>query len=244
MKIDVVLTAQQVEKEQVQGKTVVVIDVLRATSVMLTAFKFGVSDIIPVLTPDEAIALKLKRGGNVILGGERNAELISGFDFGNSPLSYMHHGIKGKTLVMTTSNGTLAINNSLSAKELLIGAFSNLSALVKYLNGKDDVVLVCSGTNGKFTIEDALCAGKIIEGLKAISNNIDLSDAALMLHQMASVSHQELISIASGGYHYNVLKEKGYEADLDYCFQIDQVPILAIWEGDSIKCTTGTNDLL
>lgn len=234
MKIDVVATAQQANNSIVENKTVVVIDVLRATTVMVKVLNNGAKGIIPVLSPDEAFKIKKTETSNVVLGGERNADLIEGFDYGNSPLSYSDEVIKDKLLVMTTTNGTLAIKNSLSAKELLIAAFVNDKAVVDVLKSKEDIVLVCSGNNGLYTLEDALCAGRIIALLIDQNLNIQLSDFALSIHQLYLHSQTDLIKMAAKGYHYNVLSKKGYHKDLEYCFNSDQCKNVPIWNGSML----------
>ncbi|MCU4155034.1 2-phosphosulfolactate phosphatase [Carboxylicivirga sp. A043] len=234
MKIEVIATAQQVTEEQVKNKTVVVIDVLRATSVMVTALSNGAKAVVPVLSPDEAFQIKKSSGCEVLLGGERHAELIEGFDYGNSPLSYTPDVVKGKVVVMTTTNGTLAIHNSLLAKELYIASFLNDKAIVNQLKEKQDIVLVCSGNNGLYTLEDALCAGRIIHLLQQQHSNIRLSDFALSIKALYESHQQNIHNVAAQGYHYNVLRQKGYQQDLDYCFQTNVCDIVPEWSGDRI----------
>lgn len=230
MKIDVLTTAQQADSTLVKGKTVVVIDVLRATSVMVTALQNGASFIIPVLSPDEAFKIKSTLPESCVLGGERNAEPIAGFDYGNSPFSYTKEHIEGKALLMTTTNGTLAINNSLEADELLIGSFINDEAIAQRLADKNDILIVCSGNNGVYTLEDALCAGRLIYLLKTNCNNdIDCTDIALSVLALYQSNMDELESFASKGYHYNVLKQKGYHNDLEYCFKSNVCNAVPFW---------------
>ena len=231
MNIDVVATAQQVSESIVKDKTIVVIDVLRATSVMVTALNNDALGVIPVLEPEEAFGVKQEQKHDCILGGERHADLIEGFDFGNSPLAYSEDVIKEKILVMTTTNGTLALNNSLSASELLIGAFINDKAVAKELEEKDNIVLVCSGNNGLYTLEDALCAGRIIDLLMQRNDKIQLTDLALSVHQLYSQNKDDLMKLASKGYHYNVLAGKNYIEDLQYCFKSDICNIVPVWNG-------------
>ncbi|TRX65803.1 2-phosphosulfolactate phosphatase [Carboxylicivirga sp. M1479] len=234
MNIELIATAQQVSEEQVKNKTVVVIDVLRATSVMVSALNKGAKGIIPVLTPQEAFAVKEKLGDEVLLGGERHAEPIEGFDYGNSPLSYSNEVVQNKVLVMTTTNGTLAINNSLSARELLVASFANDQAVAEHIQSHTDVVLVCSGNNGLYTLEDALCAGRIIHLLQKKSASLTLSDFALSIQLLYESSQAQLKEVASKGYHYGVLQGKGYEKDLDYCFKSNTCTNIPVWTGEML----------
>lgn len=234
MHIEVIATAQQVREKLVEGKTVVVIDVLRATTVMITALNNGAKAVVPVITPEDAFVKKQAIGRVVLLGGERHAEPICGFDYGNSPLSYTPDVVNGKTLVMTTTNGTLAINNSLAADELLVGAFINSHALAEYLENKTDLVIVCSGNNGVYTLEDALCAGRIIRLLEERGVNMQCSDFALSLKVLYELNKNELEQLASQGYHYGVLRQKGYHQDLAYCFEEGVCNNIPVWNGHEL----------
>ncbi len=234
MQVEVIGTAQQVTEELVKGKTVVVIDVLRATTVMITALENGASAVVPVTMPEEAFKVKEQLGEQVLLGGERHAEPIEGFDYGNSPLSYTPSVVADRTLVMTTTNGTLALNNSMMAKELLVAAFINSDVVANYLSDKQEVVLVCSGNNGLYTLEDGLCAGKIIYQLEAAGLAVQCSDFALSQKSLYERHKDELVQLASRGYHYQVLKQKGYTADLQYCFQSHICTNIPVWNGRAL----------
>ncbi len=235
MKIEVIATAQQVSEQQVRNKTIVVIDVLRATSVIVTALSNGATSVIPVLSSDVAFNLKDQLGSSVILGGERYAEPIDGFDYGNSPLLYTEDVIKGKVLVITTTNGTLAIKNALAAKEVLVASFLNDKAIAEYLTGKQEVVLVCSGNNGLYTIEDALCAGRIIALLRKMCSALHLCDLALTLESVYKLNADNLQKYAANGHHYGVLKAKGYQKDIEYCFQSNVTEVIPFWDGYALK---------
>ena len=230
MKIEVIPTAQQVNSNAVKGKTVVVIDVLRATSVMITALNNSAKGVVPVLSPEDAFDIKEKSHDEVILGGERHAEPIAGFDYGNSPLSYSSSVIKDKVLVMTTTNGTLAIKNALSARELLVASFINDEAVANMLANKDEIALVCSGNNGLYTLEDALCAGRIMHLLEQRSS-VELSDFALSTKVLYQARQHNVSGIASKGFHYGVLLQKGYQADLEYCFTQNVSNTVPYWDG-------------
>nr|WP_321412105.1 2-phosphosulfolactate phosphatase [uncultured Carboxylicivirga sp.] len=232
--IDVINTAQEVTFEKVQGKTVVVIDVLRATSVMTTAIQNNAEQIIPVLTPEEAFKIKEKIGDKAVLGGERHAELIPGFDYGNSPLSYTSEVIEGKSLIITTTNGTLAIRNALAADELLIASFLNAQAIVNHLRNTEDIILICSGNNGVYTLEDNLCAGYIISLFENELINFQLSDSALSSFNLYSSTQNDVHKLASKGHHYNVLKNKNFDKDLKECFTKSKYNVVPKWDGKSI----------
>ncbi|HYG01363.1 MAG TPA: 2-phosphosulfolactate phosphatase, partial [Chryseosolibacter sp.] len=128
--IDVCLSPDLIHLYPVQESAIVVVDILRATSCMTTAFAHGVESIRPFAKLDECLAMK---GNGYFTAGERDGKKVEGFDFGNSPFEYMHDSIKGKRIAFTTTNGTLAIARSEGAKQILIGSFLNLSALTEHL---------------------------------------------------------------------------------------------------------------
>ncbi len=232
MYIDVIFSAGEAKRTKLEGCTAVVIDVLRATSVMVTALQNGAMGIWPVLSPEEGHAFRKKeKSSKVILGGERCAEHIPGFDFGNSPLDYTRENVSGKMVVMTTTNGTRALDASMQADEILVAAFLNAEATARHLTGRKKVSLICSGSNDAFTLEDALCAGYITECLVGANPSATISDAALALHQLFMSHRDNYQSLASDGRHYRLLQSKGLTADLDYCFQRDTVPVICHWKG-------------
>src|SRR6478736_2791639 len=146
-KIEVCFTPELVHVYGVKGKVVVVIDILRATSCMTTAIAHGVKSLIPVASLAECKALQNQ---GYIAAAERDGKKEDGFDIGNSPFSYMEKEVVGKTIAVTTTNGTQAISKSLAAKEIIIGSFLNRSAVVNYLKSQPhDVLLLCAGWKGK-----------------------------------------------------------------------------------------------
>jgi len=232
--IDVIFSASEVNPSRINGKTVVVIDVLRATSVMVTALNNGAKKVVPVLSPDEGFDYRNQTTEKVVLAGERNSDKIDGFDYGNSPLDMRPENIKGCTLVMTTSNGTRAIRNSSTAAELFVTSFLNAEATVCALNGYMDIVLVCSGSNGVFTMEDTLCAGYLIELLLDQNDAVDLADAAMASSQLYLLARNNIHLLAAQGRHYALLKSKGLTADLEYCFLPNQIDMVCKRRKNSI----------
>lgn len=165
-RIDVHLLPALVEPQQLAGQTVVVIDVLRATTTIIYALASGAIQVIPCLEVDEA-RLVAAGGvpGSTVLGGERGGLPISGFDVGNSPREYTRLRVGGKTVVFTTTNGTRALLRCKAARRVLIGAFVNHSAICRELVGEPEVTLLCAGTDGHVTREDALFAGAVVHEL-------------------------------------------------------------------------------
>ena len=164
------------------GGVAVVIDVLRASTTMITALAHGAAGIVPVADVDEARRLAGELGPRVVRGGERGGLRISGFDLGNSPREYTAERVAGQTVVITTTNGTAALHASRDAAEIVVGAIVNRRAVaeaVRRLAGDQGVVhLVCAGTDGVVSAEDVLAAGAILDAAAADGRDDALDDAA------------------------------------------------------------------
>lgn len=233
MKIDIVFTADEATKEKTQGKICVIIDVLRATSVMITALQNGAEKIYP-FKDIETIQEKCRNLKNIIKCGERNALKIPGFDLGNSPLEFTKEFVSGKDIYMSTTNGTKAIENSKNADKILICAFLNIHSVVeKIIEYNKDTVIVCAGTNGKFSLDDALCAGLIIKDLMNLTD-ISINDTALALIRI-SESHENLEEILKGCYHYSKLLSLGFASDMEHIFSVNKYNIVPEYENGYIS---------
>lgn len=234
MKIDVIFSASEVNSARIQGKTVVVIDVLRATSVMVTALNNGAHKVVPVLSPDEAFDYYKNNTGRVLLAGERYSDKIEGFDYGNSPLDMLPGVVDGATLVMTTTNGTLAIRKCADASELFVSAFLNARATVNVLNSFSEIVLVCAGSSGSFSLEDTLCAGYLTKLMVETKYNAEISDSAFAALHLYYGTQKNVHKLAAKGNHYSHLKKKGLNDDLEYCFRKNVIDMVCCREGDAI----------
>ncbi len=207
---------------------VVAIDVLRATSAICSAFQHGVGKIIPVSTLDEAIEYRDK---GFIVAAERKGQIVSGFDLGNSPYSYMDPKYKGKTIVLTTTNGTRAINTAKKVNNLIIGSLVNLDAVCEYLmdQGKS-VLLLGSGWKNKFCLEDTICAGAIAEKLLKsgdFHSENDSSIAAKYLYLSASENYFGFLKASS---HRRRLRALNLNEDIKYCLTPNQTIVVPIRE--------------
>ena len=219
MKIDVIPYASAIRPDLIKNRHVIVIDVLRASSVMVTALANGAKAFIPVRTVEEAHqkAIELPEE-EVLLCGERDAQIIDGFHLGNSPQDYTHNKVQGKTLIFTTSNGTLTLNKLAGTKEIFIGSFLNMNALVRKFQVLDNVVLVCSGTDNNFSMDDAMCAALFINEIMK-KKAVALSDFSIMLLKAFRKDNGDLHKLLKDCYHLNLLKRKGFEKDVEFCLQ-------------------------
>lgn len=222
MIVDVVLWAGDASGEKVAGKDAAVIDVFRATSVIVEAMKNGAEAVIPVETVREAVdtAERLGRDG-ILLAGERDTVMIEGFDLDNSPLKFTENAVKGKTIVQTTTNGTRAIRNSRQAASLYIASFLNYSAVCEKLASPGrDIVIVCSGREDEYTAEDGLCAGAMA-GQLAEKYGYALTDIAGVMAEIYVSAQDDLRGRLSSTRHYRHILGRGYNDDIEFCLQRD-----------------------
>ncbi len=214
------------------NSVVVIIDILRATSAICTAFEHGVEKIIPVATVEEAREYQAK---GYLAAAEREAVPVEGFPFGNSPYSYMGDHIKGQTIVLTTTNGTQAINAAKDAHRVIIGAFTNISAVCEYLVSQDrNVLLLCSGWKNKFNLEDALFAGAVTEQLVKHPEKFKLQDAALALSYLYQQAKEDPLKFLSKASHKERLAKLGLKDDIKYCLQPDQTRQIPVLENGAL----------
>ncbi len=224
--LEVCLTPELIHLHPPVGKTVVVTDILRATSCMVTALANGVESITPVASVEECQVLQHK---GYIAAGERNGVQIDGFDLGNSPLSYLNEAYSGKKVAMTTTNGTLAISRSSGANTILIGAFLNLSSLIDHLSIQtDDLLIVCAGWKGKASFEDTLFAGALVSKLFPIYDTD--SDAAVMAREVYEMNQGNLLGAIQKSSHYKRLKDLNIDDDFEFCATIDKFEIVPVLE--------------
>lgn len=225
--IEVCLTPELIGLYSPKGKVVVVIDILRATSCMTTAIAHGIKSLLPVATLEECKALQKK---GYIAAAERDGKMAEGFDLGNSPFSYMEPSLVGKTVAMTTTNGTEAIVRSREAEEVIIGSFLNKTAIINYLNSQpNDVLLLCAGWKGKINLEDTLFAGAVIEGLKdSFMSENDSAITALSLYQFAK---NDMMGFLSNSSHVRRLKGLNIYKDIAFCLNNDVYNVIPVLKG-------------
>jgi 2-phosphosulfolactate phosphatase len=220
--IDVCLSPDLMHLYTVEDRTVVVVDILRATSCMVTAFAYGVESITPFANLD--ICRSMKKNGYVT-SGEREGKKVEGFDKGNSPFEYMGEEIEGMRIAFTTTNGTQAIEKSKGAKEIVIGSFLNLSAVARHLLfSENNILIVCAGWKGKVNLEDTLFAGALIDKLKGhVEPDCDAPLAAQHLYNLAK---NDLVGFLSNSSHVKRLNRLDIHKDIEYCLTRDQYKVV------------------
>lgn len=232
MTIDVVLNPAEIAllpQRDLSATTCVVFDVLRATSSMITGLAHGAVEIHPVTTIDEAFAMK-KRLPHAVLGGERHGDRIEGFDVGNSPLEYLDLG--GRTIITTTTNGTVALRACEKAERVLVGAILNIDALAAELRRTqpEQVVLVCAGTFADFALEDAVAAGLLIGEIE----HAELTDSAYASLAITRL-YPEPIEVLRRARNGRALHAKGRSAEVEWCAQQSRFNIVGSMEQAVIR---------
>ncbi len=236
MKIDIIISADDIKESKIKDKIVVVIDMFRATSVIITALNNGCKEVIPYLTIEETLEEARKLGReDYILGGERRAVKIDGFDLSNSPLEYTKNNVENKTVFLTTTNGTKTLTKSKSAKRIFIGAMINAKAVANNLMKiNEDVVIINAGTNGNFSMDDYICSGYIINEILKDDKSIELTDIA----RTANIIYEENVDIMSyvkQATHYSVMKSLELDNDIEYCVKKSIVNIVPEYKNDRIQ---------
>lgn len=236
MRLDVYFAPGEVGPGDLTGRTVVVLDVLRATSVIVAALAAGARAIYPVGSVEEALRLANTLGrGDVVLCGERRCLPIEGFDLGNSPVEFTPERVAGKTLVMSTTNGTLAILASQGAARVLVGSLLNLSAVAEELaRSAAEPVFICAGRERHFALDDAVAVGAVAQRLLELRPGEwrlnDGAQAALALAERFGCDAALFARTASG----QAIAAAGLEADLDDCARLDEHAVLPTLHDRSI----------
>lgn len=214
------------------GYTCVVFDILRATTTIVTALYSGASRVVPVSTIEEAIAYKRERNPRVLLGGERNGDPIPSFDLGNSPREYLH--VQAREIVITTTNGTVALKACEGADHLLAASFLNMTATANWLKTKmpEKLRILCAGTFDAFALEDALAAGCLLEKLHPKEDC--LCDASLALLELFSRSKDRWREWLRSSKNAKALQRAGRSADIDFALLLDSSPIVCLHDGTGL----------
>lgn len=230
--INVCLSPALIPLFEVEKHIVVIIDIFRATSSICYGIDNGAEAIIPVAEVEECLAYQ-EICPQYLLAAERNGEVVAGFDFGNSPFSYTEDKVKGKTVVLTTTNGTHALHLSRNAKKVVIGSFLNLSAVTEWLKAQhDDVLLVCAGWKNNFNLEDTMFAGAVADQL--IPAGFTPDDAAIAAFDLYQLAKNDLGGYLKKTSHSERLKKLGIEKDIAFCLQVDIAGAIPVLDGERL----------
>lgn len=225
-RVEVCFTPGEYQYFKDEFEIVVVIDVLRATSAICAAFDNGIAAIIPVPTVEEAWKYKKK---GYLAGAERKGQIVDGFDFGNSPFSYMKDEFRGKEVVLTTTNGTKSLDVAKEAELVVVGSFLNLRVLSEWLAEQDkNILCLCSGWQDKFNLEDTICAGAISEHLLSTGNFTSEEDSSIAAKYLYLSAKDNYFGYLKSSSHRRRLKNLNLNEDIKYCLTPNQTNVIPV----------------
>jgi len=229
-KIEVCLTPALINLYTIEDSIVVVIDILRATSSIVYGIDNGARAIIPVAQVEDCLNYSDK---GFLLAAERNGEVVEGYDFGNSPFSYTADKVAGKTVVLTTTNGTKALHLVKKAHQVVIGSFLNLQSLCEWIKLQDrNVLLLCAGWKDQFNLEDTLFAGAVVQQLRSSFELYD--DASVAAEDLYTLAKDNLRAYVGKSSHSHRMVALNIEEDVKFCLQLNICEAIPVLVGDSL----------
>ena len=237
MRVNVLFSPVIADELYYTGKTVVVIDVLRASTTIVTALQNGAREIVPVATVEFGVKISGGMfGGQTLLGGERNTKKVEGFALGNSPLEYTSEIVSGKTIILYTTNGSKAIVKAKFAENLYISSYLNLGAVADQLikTGKDFEIL-CAGKSNTFSLEDSVCAGRLIRRVMEKNNELVLTDTARVTISLDDSFGKDPLEMLKETEHGKLLLQNGFEDDLKYAAGVDTSDVIPYFSTNVLK---------
>jgi 2-phosphosulfolactate phosphatase len=235
VRIDVFFGGNAVAPSDLNRRVVLVIDVLRASTSIAVALTNGARTIIPFESAEEAITRsKSFERGDVRLAGERKMLPIPGFDLGNSPRQFSRDAVDGKTILLTTTNGTGTLLNTQGSRDVLIGCYVNYTAVLAMLRAATrvdtDITIICAGREKQFALEDAACAGRFVRGMSRRGARTDLNDAATAAVLLDKRYGDDVAALFHASVHGRALAEAGFAEDLAVCGDIDAFPVVPVYQ--------------
>lgn len=220
---------------ELAGRVVVVIDVLRASTTIAAALHNGARAVVPLESPDEVVTrLKAFARADVVLAGERKMLPISGFDLGNSPREMVRETVEGKTVLLTTTNGTMALTGVAGARDVVVASYVNFTAVLSMLRaalrGGTDIAVVCAGRDREFSLEDAACAGRYVHHVARRLSNVVLNDAAMAATLIDRKFGENLLKLFEASSHGRALVGAGFGEDLVVCSTLDAYGVIPIYQ--------------
>jgi 2-phosphosulfolactate phosphatase len=235
VRVDVAFTADTVSPTQVRSVTVLVVDVLRASTTMISALANGCAGIVPVAAPAEARRRARTLGASALVGGERKGETIAGFDLGNSPLEVTRERVEGRILVFTTSNGTRALLAARPAAAVGVAGFVNVSAAALWaLAGGRDVTMLCAGERGRVSLEDKVCAGLLVDGVLRAEPRAQLTEAARAALEVGRGYGKAVARLAQDSAWARHLALAGRGEDVAACLVLDTTTLVPVLDVDKV----------
>lgn len=239
MRIDVFYGIGGLVPADLAARVVAVIDVLRASTSVAVALANGARAIVPLESSEEVITrAKAFARGDVRLAGERKMLAIPGFDLGNSPREFIREAVEGKTILMSTTNGTSAVAGIQGARDVVIASYVNFSAVLSMLRaalrGGSDITIICAGRDRQFALEDAACAGRFVHHVSKRLSSVVTNDAAAASVLIDRKYGENRVRLFDASEHGRALREAGFAEDLAICAAIDSYPVIPIFQDRQI----------
>ena len=239
MRLDVFFTPVQAKPSDTAGRLVVIVDVLRASTTVATALGNGAKTVMPVEGADEVITRSKEfHRSAVILAGEQKMQPITSFDLGNSPQDFTRKAVEGKTILITTTNGTRALLGVQGARDIVIASYVNFTAVLAMMkvaaSSNTDIAIICAGEEGGFTLEDAACAGRYVRALPKRAESMHLNDAASASVLIEKKYGENIAKLFKESTHGQALQEAGFGDDLIAAAKVDAYPVVPIYQDRQI----------
>ncbi len=235
MRLDVFFTPAEVKPQDVAGRVVAVIDVLRASTSIAVALANDAKSVIPLESAEDAMTRsKAFEKGEVVLAGEQKMMPISGFALGNSPQRFTTEAVAGQTVLITTTNGTKALLGVQGARDVVVASYVNFSAVLAMLRAaaraNADITIVCAGNEGNFSLEDSACAGRYVRAIPKRLASVVLNDAATASALIARKYGDNVAKIFEESSHGQALSAAGFSEDLAVAASVDSFPVVPIFQ--------------
>jgi len=239
MRVDVFFGPNELVPSDVANRVIAVVDVLRASTSISVALANGARAVIPLASSEEVVSrANLLARSEVKLAGERKMQPIPGFDMGNSPREFTREAVEGKTILMSTTNGTAAVLATQGARDVVIASYVNFSAVLSMLRaalrGGADVAILCAGQEKRFALEDSACAGLFVQHITAKHAKADINDAAQAAMLIDKKYGSNLKRLLRASAHGAALVDAGFGDDLAVCGALDAFPVVPVFQDRQI----------
>ncbi len=239
MRLDVFFTPNQVKPADTAGRLVAIVDVLRASTTVATALGNGAKTVIPLEGADEVIfRSKEFARSQIVLAGEQKMHPIAGFDLGNSPKAFTPEAVEGKTILITTTNGTRTLLGVQGARDIVIASYVNFTAVLAMMkvaaSSNTDIAIICAGEEGSFTLEDAACAGRYVRAIPKRADSVVANDAASASVLIERKYGDNIEKIFKESSHGQALESAGFGDDLEAAAEVDSYPVVPIYQDRQI----------
>ncbi len=239
MRLDVFFTPGQAKPADTAARLVVIVDVLRASTTVAAALGNGAKTVIPLEGADEVIfRSKEFHRSQILLAGEQKMHPITGFDLGNSPQAFTAKTVEGKTILITTTNGTRALLGVQGARDIVIASYVNFTAVLTMMkvaaSSNTDIAIICAGEEGGFTLEDAACAGRYVRAIPKRADSVQVNDAASASVMIEKKYGDNIAKVFKESTHGQALEAAGFGDDLTAAAEVDSYPVVPIYQDRQI----------